>query len=106
MGSSVRELFTAQKLREEDIMRDTSDLRVWFREDITQVLAGVNAASRSAGQIRPIGDPFQQGFLAALTSVALAVGIRPENFLMSDDLERLPAIFGMSPSPSLEDRSV
>ncbi len=87
-------------------MKDTSDLRVWFREDISKVLAGVNAASRSAGHVRPAGDPFQEGFLAALTSVALAIGIRPENFLMSDDLERLPAIFGVSPAPRLEDRSV
>jgi hypothetical protein len=88
----------------EKIMRDTSDLRAWFREDIAKVLAGVNAASRSAGQTRLADDSFQEGFIAALTSVALTIGIRPENFLMSDDMERLPAIFGVNPNHSLEER--
>ncbi len=86
-------------------MRDTSDLRAWFREDIAKVLAGINAASRSAGQTRPADDSFQEGFIAALTSVALTIGIRPENFLMSDDMERLPAIFGVNPSHSHEELS-
>ena len=75
-------------------MRDTSDLRAWFREDIAKVLASVNAASHAAGHTKPIDDTFQEGFIAALSSVALAFGIRPENFLMSDDIEKLANIFG------------
>lgn len=85
-------------------MIDTSDLRAWFREDIAKVLASVNAASHAAGHMRPIDDAFQTGFIAALTSVALAFGVGPENFLLSGDSERLRCIFDAQFKRNLEGR--
>lgn len=68
-------------------MRDTSDLRVWFREDIAKVLMGVNAASHAMRAPQVDTDAFHDGFVAALVSVALVFGVKPEWFLLPDDLD-------------------
>ncbi len=68
-------------------MRDNSDLKVWFREDIAKVLMGVNAASRTTQNVGPHADAFRDGFVAALASVGLVFGVKPDGFLMPDDVE-------------------
>ncbi len=70
-------------------MRDTSDLKAWFREDIARVLMGVNAAAHAARSAQDDADSFHDGFVAALVSVALVIGVNPEGFLLPDDMERV-----------------
>jgi len=60
--------------------RDVSGFKPWFREDIRRVLLGVNAASLSSGMHQH--DGYRAGFVAALASVALVIGIEPKSLML------------------------
>ncbi len=70
-------------------MRDNGDHRVWLRDDIAQVLMGVNAASRSTPDVGPYSAAFRDGFISALVSVGLVFGVKPNGFLTAEDIEAL-----------------
>lgn len=61
-------------------MHDRADLKVWFREDIQRILLGINAASLSSGNHQH--DGYRTGFVAALCSVALTIGIEPKSLML------------------------
>jgi len=66
--------------------RDVSEFKAWFKEDIRRVLLGVNAASLSAGPTYA-ADAYRAGFVAALCSVALVIGIEPKAVMLSETTE-------------------
>lgn len=75
-----------------------SDIKPWFRDDLTRTLASIYFASKANPTPSPSpsmqdGDGnYQRGFAAALASVALAVGVNPESFLSPEDLQRLRGV--------------
>lgn len=52
-------------------MKDTSDLKAWYREDLRNLLAGLDYVCSQPG----MSEERRAGFLDALTAIALAVGI-------------------------------
>ena len=59
---------------------DSSPLRVWFRDDVTNILTSVYAstsAALSAVDGTPEAEAFRRGHTAALVAVGLAFGISP-----------------------------
>jgi hypothetical protein len=63
-----------------------NDIKPWFREDLARTLMSIYFAGK-ANQRRE-GD-YWTGFAAALSSVALAVGVNPEAFLSPEDIQLL-----------------
>ena len=70
-------------------MPNDSDLRPWFREDITRVLMSVYFASATSDSRTPDNDRYRSGFAAALSSVAINIGVNPESFLAPEDINLL-----------------
>lgn len=69
---------------------NVSDIKPWFREDLARTLMSIYFASASNGTQRTSDtDHYRVGFAAALSSVALAVGVNPESFLAPEDIQRL-----------------
>jgi len=71
-------------------MSNGSDIKPWFRDDIARTLMSIYFASAANG-VRQSNDNenYRVGFAAALSSVALAVGVNPESFLAPEDIQRL-----------------
>lgn len=68
----------------------SNDIKPWFRDDLARTLMSIYFASAANGSAQNHGDEnFQVGFAAALSSVALAVGVNPESFLRPEDVKRL-----------------
>lgn len=65
---------------------NVSDIKPWFREDIARTLMSIYFASKSGSKSR---EDYRIGFSAALSSVALAVGVNPESFLSPEDIQLL-----------------
>jgi len=71
-------------------MSNVSDIKPWFREDIARTLMSIYFASAANSTQRSTDDEhYRVGFAAALSSVALAVGVNPESFLAPEDIQRL-----------------
>ena len=71
-------------------MSNVSDIKPWFRDDIARTLMSIYFASASNGTQRTKeNENYRVGFAAALSSVALAVGVNPETFLAPEDIQRL-----------------
>jgi hypothetical protein len=73
-------------------MGNVSDIKPWFREDLARTLGSIYFASVSArGQAQglPVQGDYMVGFAAALSAVALAVGVNPESFLAPEDVQKL-----------------
>ncbi len=71
-------------------MSDMNDIKPWFRDDIARTLMSIYFASASNGAQRSSeSEHYRVGFAAALSSVALAVGVNPESFLAPEDIQRL-----------------
>lgn len=69
---------------------NVSDIKPWFRDDLARTLMSIYFASASNGAPRTDeNDHYRVGFAAALSSVALAVGVNPESFLAPEDIQRL-----------------
>lgn len=68
-------------------MANVSDIKPWFREDLARALMSIYFASCGGG--RRDADQYRVGFAAALSSVALAVGVNPESFLSPEDIQLL-----------------
>lgn len=56
-------------------MRDTSDLRAWYREDLAQLISGI----RYMHNCRAVGAEYSAGFLDALMTMCIACGIDPQD---------------------------
>lgn len=67
-------------------MSNISDLRPWFREDLARVLMSVYFASAISDSRTTPNDRYRNGFAAALSSVAINVGVNPETFLTPEDI--------------------
>ena len=68
----------------------SNDIKPWFRDDIARTLMSIYFASAVNGAKRTNEDEnYRVGFAAALSSVALAVGVNPESFLAPEDIQRL-----------------
>ena len=68
----------------------SNDIKPWFRDDIARTLMSIYFASAASGAKRTNEDEnYRVGFAAALSSVALAVGVNPESFLAPEDIQRL-----------------
>lgn len=67
-------------------MSNVADVKPWFREDLARTLMSIYFASvQGNGQ----SAQYRAGFAAALSSVALAVGVNPETFLKPEDVQLL-----------------
>ena len=66
-------------------MSNVADVKPWFREDLARTLASIYFASQ--GGVTTVERRI--GFAAALSSVALAVGVNPETFLKPEDVQYL-----------------
>jgi len=71
-------------------MSNVSDIKPWFREDIARTLGSIYFAGK-VGQAQglPVQGDYAVGFAAALSAVALAVGVNPESFLSPEDVQKL-----------------
>lgn len=67
---------------------NVSDIKPWFRDDIARTLMSIYFASQGSRHQTGSGE-YETGFAAALSSVALAVGVNPESFLSPEDIQRL-----------------
>lgn len=65
-----------------------SDIKPWFQDDIARTLMSIYFASQG-GRRQAVAGEYETGFAAALSSVALAVGVNPETFLTPEDIQRL-----------------
>jgi hypothetical protein len=59
-------------------------LDLWFREDVTRILAATQETMRTSMEATPPLDPetaaaYQQGFADAVRSIAIAFGVWPHN---------------------------
>lgn len=71
-------------------MSNGSDIKPWFRDDIARTLMSIYFASAANGAHQTNdNENYRVGFAAALSSVALAVGVNPESFLAPEDIQRL-----------------
>ena len=71
-------------------MSNVSDIKPWFREDIARTLMSIYFASAANSAAHTSdNEHYRVGFAAALSSVALAVGVNPESFLAPEDVQRL-----------------
>lgn len=69
---------------------NVSDIKPWFREDLARTLMSIYFASATNRLPKSNeNEEYRVGFAAALSSVALAVGVNPESFLAPEDIQRL-----------------
>jgi hypothetical protein len=67
----------------------SNNLKPWFRDDLARAMISVYFASLVSRPKREMSDDFRTGFAAALSSVAIVIGINPENILRSEDIQLL-----------------
>lgn len=71
-------------------MSNINTIKNWSREDMARTLMSIYFASITASGGQKIKESdYQIGFAAALSSVALAVGVNPESFIAPEDIQRL-----------------
>lgn len=71
-------------------MSNLNTIKNWSREDMARTLMSIYfAAATNGAQRTEDADRYRVGFAAALSSVALAVGVNPETFIAPEDIQRL-----------------
>jgi len=73
-----------------------SDLKPWFREDLARVLMSIYFTSVTARSGSSRTAEFRSGFAAALSSVAINIGVNPDSFLAPEDVNLLRRDHGES----------
>ncbi len=69
-------------------MSNVNNVKPWFREDLARTLMSIYFASVSSSSYKADNsEHYRVGFAAALSSVALAVGVNPESFLAPEDVK-------------------
>lgn len=69
-------------------MSNSKDIRPWFRDDLTRTFISIYFAFKS-GQGKNADAQFRAGFISALASFSLAVGVDPSAFLSPEDAQRV-----------------
>jgi hypothetical protein len=64
----------------------TSNLKPWFRDDLARVMMSVYFSSLMSRPHKEWDDEYRVGFAAALSSIAIIIGINPESILGSQDI--------------------
>jgi hypothetical protein len=67
----------------------SNNLKPWFREDIARAMMSIYFSSLISRPRQQMNDEYRTGFAAALSSVAIVIGINPESILQSDDIQLL-----------------
>jgi hypothetical protein len=67
----------------------TNNLKPWFKDDIARAMMSIYFSSVMSGSGNQINDEYRKGFAAALSSVAIVVGINPESILQKEDVQLL-----------------
>ena len=67
-------------------MINISDLKPWFRDDLERLLTSIYFTSKAATGYQTGSQEYHTGFVAALSSIALMVGVSPDVFLAESDL--------------------
>ncbi len=67
----------------------SNNLKPWFRDDIARAMMSIYFSSLISRPRQQMSDEYRTGFAAALSSVAIIVGINPESILQNEDLELL-----------------
>lgn len=73
-----------------------SDVKPWFREDITYILAGIVMAHRISGASSP---EFDLGFLSSIVSVAVSFGIDLSNVFTLEEMDRVSSMMERRTGP-------
>jgi hypothetical protein len=64
----------------------SNNLKPLFRDDIARTMLSVYFSSIISRPRKQSSDDYRAGFAAAISSVAIAVGINPETILENEDL--------------------
>jgi hypothetical protein len=72
-------------------MSNINNLKPWFREDLTRVLISIYFTSLVSQPVNETNRDYRDGFAAAISSVAIGLGINPESLLTNNDLMSLRA---------------
>lgn len=64
----------------------SNNLKPLFRDDIARTMLSVYFSSLISRPRKQTSDDYRTGFAAAISSVAIAVGINPETILENEDL--------------------
>lgn len=67
----------------------TNNLKPWFQDDIARAMMSIYFSSLISRPRQQMSDEYRTGFAAALSSVAIIVGINPESILQNEDLQLL-----------------
>ncbi len=67
----------------------SNNLKPWFRDDIARAMMSIYFSSLISRPRQQMSDEYRTGFAAALSSVAIIVGINPESILQNEDLQLL-----------------
>ena len=67
----------------------SSNLKPWFRDDIARAIMSIYFSSVISGSEKQSNNDYRKGFAAALSSVAIVVGINPESILQKEDIQLL-----------------
>jgi hypothetical protein len=68
---------------------EANDIRPWFRDELVRILMGINLASRASMTPDQQSDGFRRGYILALASLAVVIGVPPERIFLSEDLRLL-----------------
>lgn len=67
----------------------SGNLKPWFRDDIARAMMSIYFSSVMSGAGKQMSDEYRTGFAAALSSVAIAIGVNPESILQREDIQLL-----------------
>lgn len=70
----------------------SNNLKPWFRDDLARAMMSVYFSFLISRSGQKMNNEFRTGFAAALSSVAIIVGINPESILQNEDLQLLREI--------------
>jgi hypothetical protein len=68
---------------------EANDIRPWFRDELVRILMGINLASQASMTADRQSDGFRRGYILALASLAVVIGVSPERIFLSEDLRLL-----------------
>ena len=66
----------------------SNNLKPWFRDDIARAMMSIYFSSVMSASGDQNND-YRKGFVAALSSVAIVIGINPESILQKTDVQLL-----------------
>lgn len=67
----------------------SNNLKPWFREDIARAIMSIYFSSLVSRPRKQTNDEYRAGFAAALSSLAIVMGINPESILQGEDIQLL-----------------